>query len=316
MGQLHALTKLNLINNQLEALPSEIGQLQALTKLNLINNQLEALPSEIGQLQALTKLDLSLNRLTVLLPEIGQLVALTELILWNNQLAAIPPEIGQLHALTELDLSANQLAVLPPEIGQLQALTEFAFPGNQLITLPDSICSLPATCVIYAQSNPFNPILFGQFQQRLLTHRANQPDQGPYIQFSILDDRNAAPLQTLTAQLQSWSQEFEGAFPHNEANAVLFESRATDLTPLTSSLTRDDADNLQNYLRRLRDTADYRNPAAHQNIALRVERMIQLACQNPEFKDNMLAQIATGLESCGDRVLITFNEIEIPSSVS
>ena len=39
--------------------------------------------------------------------------------------------------------------------------------------------------------------------------------------------------------------------------------------------------------------------------------MLRLACENGEFKGKMLALINEGLTSCHDRVLITFNDIEI-----
>ena len=45
-----------LSGNQLTTLPPEIGQLTALTRLNLFDNQLTTLPPEIGQLTALTEL--------------------------------------------------------------------------------------------------------------------------------------------------------------------------------------------------------------------------------------------------------------------
>ena len=79
------------------------------------------------------------------------------------------------------------------------------------------------------------------------------------------------------------------------------------------SLGDDDKDNLSHYLRRLRETKDYRNgtPASKKNVVLRVEKMLRLACKNGEFKGKMLALINEGLTSCGDRVLITFNDIEI-----
>ena len=47
----------------LTTLPPEIGQLTALTQLDLCDNQLTSLPPEIGQLTVLTQLDLSDNQL-------------------------------------------------------------------------------------------------------------------------------------------------------------------------------------------------------------------------------------------------------------
>ena len=57
------------------ALPAEIGQLAALTKLDLCDNLLTSLPAEIGQLTALMELVLDGNRLTTVSAAIGQLRA-------------------------------------------------------------------------------------------------------------------------------------------------------------------------------------------------------------------------------------------------
>jgi len=311
IGQLRALTGLNLSYNQLAALPVWIGQLRALTGLCLSRNLLVDLPAEIGQLHALTALDLSVNwPLTVFPAEILQLQALTMLNLSQTNLTVLPAGIWQLRALTILNLSINRLVVLPAEVGQLRALTSLYFTGNQLEALPDSLFNLPANCVIDAENNPFNPIQLAQFQQRLIAHRVNNPGQGPRVDVSIRDDRNAGPVETLATRLQGWSQEFEAAFPQNEMNAEHWNDRTADFTPLLS-LEGDEFNNLNKYLRRLRETQDYRDPNAKNNLILRVERMVQLACRNPEFKQNMLALMAEGLTSCGDRVLITFNESEI-----
>ena len=63
----------------LEVLPPQIGQLQALTKLDLRDSKLKVLPPEIGQLRALTELSLFGCPLVELPPEFGQLIALTDL---------------------------------------------------------------------------------------------------------------------------------------------------------------------------------------------------------------------------------------------
>ncbi|MEK6257634.1 MAG: leucine-rich repeat domain-containing protein [Planctomycetota bacterium] len=153
IGQLAALTKLHLYENQLSALPPEIGQLTALTELFLHNNQLSTLPPEIGQLTALARLDVYDNQLSTLPPEIGQLTALTILHLFRNQLITLPPEIGWLTALTMLHLSHNQLCMLPPEIGQLTSLTTLFFYNNPLIKLPPEIGQLTALTVLDVHGN-------------------------------------------------------------------------------------------------------------------------------------------------------------------
>ena len=114
----------------------------------------------------------------------------------------------------------------------------------------------------------------------------------------------------MDTRLRGWAQEFKAAFPENAGNANLWQDRITDFTPLTSlehAQTRD----LNTFLTRLRTTKDYINRSTRANTVLRVERMIQLACRDTEFKNLMLGLLTEGLISCGDRLTLFFNELEI-----
>jgi internalin A len=139
IGQLSALTQLNLYNNQLTSLPPEIGQLSALTELYLRDNQLTSLSRKIGQLSALKQLDLASNQLTSLPPEIGRLSALKQLDLADNLLKSLPPEIGQLSVLMSLFLDDNPLKSLPSEIGQLFALTNLVLDYTHITQVPEEL---------------------------------------------------------------------------------------------------------------------------------------------------------------------------------
>ncbi|MFM9963031.1 MAG: COR domain-containing protein [Planctomycetaceae bacterium] len=154
IGQLTALTWLDLFDNQLTTLPPEIGQLRALTTLVLHNSQLTTLPPEISQLTALTTLALDNNQLTVLPTGICRLTALTMLDLNGNEFTTLPPEIGQLTALTTLGLANNQLTTLPPEIGQLTALMRLDLENNRFTTLPYEIGQLTALTKLFLHDNP------------------------------------------------------------------------------------------------------------------------------------------------------------------
>jgi len=57
---------LDLRFNQLNTLPAKIGNLTALTGLNIYGNQLTTLPEEIGNLTALTNLNLGSSKLTTI----------------------------------------------------------------------------------------------------------------------------------------------------------------------------------------------------------------------------------------------------------
>ncbi len=153
IGNLTALTRLNLSYNQLTTLPAEIGNLTALRELYFLSdkfsapsryNQLTTLPTEIGNLTALRSLDLYDNRLITLPAEIGNLTALTRLNLSGNQLITLPAEIGNLPALTHLNLGGNRLITLPAEIGNLADLSQLNLDCNQLTDLPAEIGNLTA----------------------------------------------------------------------------------------------------------------------------------------------------------------------------
>ena len=153
IGNLTALTLLDLGGNKLTALPPEIGNLTGLTELRLPDNELSSLPPEIGNLTALIALSLHNNELSSLPAGIGNLTALTSLSLRSNELTNLPSEISNLTALTSLDLVNNELARLPPEIGNLTALTSLDLVNNELTSLPSEISNLTALIFFHLDDN-------------------------------------------------------------------------------------------------------------------------------------------------------------------
>jgi hypothetical protein len=111
----------------------------------------------------------------------------------------------------------------------------------------------------------------------------------------------------LENQLQIWSEEFaaEGSSSSEPAN---------DFSALLS-LATPEKKLLKKYLIRIRDTADYKDKASRPNIVQRTKRMLQMASQNEEFRGALIALISEGLATCGDRVLIIFNDIEVISQL-
>ena len=133
VGNLTALTTLNLGANQLTAVPESVGNLTKLTTLDLGTNQLTAVPESVGNLTALTTLDLRKNQLTAVPESVGNLTKLTTLDLGKNQLTAVPESLGNLTKLTTLDLGENLLTALPAQLADLlEGKTQLGLDGNPL----------------------------------------------------------------------------------------------------------------------------------------------------------------------------------------
>jgi hypothetical protein len=304
------LTSLDLSTNPLTA-PPDLRHNPALTSLNLSNILLTDSP-DLRHNPALISLDLSDNQFTDP-PDLRHNPALTSLDLHDNQLTD-PPDLRHNPALASLDLSSNELTA-PPDLRYNSVLNELDLSYNQLTTLHGSILHLPQGSTVDVEVNRFSPAYAAAFQQRLREHRLQHPGQGPTVRMSIADDNLPQDTQTLEQRLRGWSDEFERTYPTllGDSRPRITDTNAQTYFEPLLSLGEEDKNNLSNYLRRLRQTEDYRNgtPNSKKNVILRVERMLRLACENGEFKGRMLALINEGLTTCGDRVLIIFNDIEI-----
>jgi len=269
-----------------------------LTRLNLSNNPFTS-PPDVTQNTQLQILYLYNNRLTSS-PDVSQNTQLESLDLSYNHLTS-PPDVTQNTQLKSLNLSYNHLTSTP-DVSQNTQLTYLSLYNNQLTELHDSILSLSSSCEVNVENNLFSAEYIQSFQARLQQHRLEHPGQGPHVLFSIRDTNIVKKTLSLESTLTAWAKEFP-------------EGLSTNLQEHFSSLFALDAQTQQmlaEYLERLRQTKDYQTEGpSKQNVILRVSRMLQLANTNEEFKNSMLALISQGLDTCGDRVLIIFNEIEI-----
>ncbi len=114
------VTRLNLANKDLNAIPPEIGQLEGLTFLNLANNPINSIPDEIGNLVNITTLALNASKLQNIPATIEKLINLEALHLSETFISTIPKEIGEFANLEYLDLENTPL----------------------LTTIPDEVCAL------------------------------------------------------------------------------------------------------------------------------------------------------------------------------
>ena len=268
----------------------DVSQNRELTHLDLSYNQLRAI--DVSQNRELRYLNLWDNQLTEI--DVSQNSALRKLYLWNNQLTEI--DVSQNRELRELEISGNGLTTI--DVSQNRELIYLNLYNNRLTELSDSILSLSSRCQVFACNNLFTEEYIEAFQERLIQHRLHHPGQGPQVFFSIHDDELSQPV-SLNEQLSLWSQEWNGSI-------------STDSLDFLFSLPSEDQKKLAGFLHRLRDTKDYQNGGEDkENTIVRVEKLVQLANQNGQFLQEVLHLIDQALETCGDRVQLYFDEMEM-----
>ncbi|KAH7652393.1 L domain-like protein [Dioscorea alata] len=123
---------LDLTNNNIVEIPSEITRLISMQRLVLAENLIERLPANLGVFKSLKVLKL----------DVGSLSRLEKLSIAGNSLLSLPKTIGDLHNLLLLNVSNNKLKTFPESIGSCTSLEELQADGNLVEELPSSICSL------------------------------------------------------------------------------------------------------------------------------------------------------------------------------
>ncbi len=154
INNLKRLKVLNLADNWISGLSSEIEYFESLTNLNLNKNHLTRLPPEIGNLANLEILSIRENELRHLPTEIGDLSNLKMLDLSKNKISHISAEIGLLKKLTSLNLSHNALNDLPAEMEGLVVLNHLYLAENQITSLPKSLVNLRNLKTLHLSGNP------------------------------------------------------------------------------------------------------------------------------------------------------------------
>ncbi|XP_052211292.1 LRR repeats and ubiquitin-like domain-containing protein At2g30105 isoform X2 [Diospyros lotus] len=133
LTSLKSLTVLSLSQNHLKSLPSALGSLSCLRELDVANNNITCLPTEIGCLTQLQVLKANNNRLYNVPASIGECTALLEVDLMANLLVELPETFGNLQNLKALYLSNNGLKALPPTLFKMcTQLSTLDLHGTQI----------------------------------------------------------------------------------------------------------------------------------------------------------------------------------------
>lgn len=142
---------LDLRNQGLAEVDSNIYGKTDIVVLILSNNKLKSLKSEMGKMIKLEVLKLDHNLLEGSLIAEIRMLPLKTLDVSHNKMTGIPAEIGQLNYLETLDYSYNNISAYPDEIANLKQLKTLNLTGNPLSAekIAELKSKLPHTKIIY-----------------------------------------------------------------------------------------------------------------------------------------------------------------------
>jgi len=123
--------------------------------LNLSDNKLTEVPSELSLLTKLQKLELSDNQLTKIPSEFSKLTNLKELYLDNNRLVNVPAEFSTLTNLQILWLSHNQLTNIPSILNMTTNLKKLYLSNNLITDVPSKISVLTNLEILWLSHNRY-----------------------------------------------------------------------------------------------------------------------------------------------------------------
>ncbi|KAJ7955636.1 LRR receptor-like kinase [Quillaja saponaria] len=172
IGKLTKLQSLDLSNNLITGLPSDLWSLGSLKSLNLSFNKISgSLPNNVGNFGFLESFDLSSNNFSGEIPEaISSLVSLRVLKLDHNMFEqGIPSGILNCQSLVSIDLSSNSLnGSLPDGFGAaFPKLKTLNIAGNKIYGRDSDFSGLKSVTSLNISDNLFQGSVMGVFQELL-----------------------------------------------------------------------------------------------------------------------------------------------------
>jgi Protein tyrosine and serine/threonine kinase/Leucine rich repeat len=148
-----SLEILNLSDNRLQSLPTDLGRLHKLKVIFLSNNDFEEVPQVLADCPHLSMVGFKSNKIRGLGEDILPL-NVRWLILTDNKLERLPKSIGRLLSLQKLMLAGNQLRSLPDEMAACHNLELIRLAANRLESLPQWLFTLPRLSWLAYAGNP------------------------------------------------------------------------------------------------------------------------------------------------------------------
>jgi len=150
-----SLEVLDLSNNQLTSLPSELVQLTKLKIIFASNNGFETLPEVLGRCDNLEMIGFKANQIKHV-PANSLPAKLHWLILTENQIEQLPEALGERPLLQKLALAGNKLTHLPLTMSKLHNLELVRISANNLVDCPVQLLNLPKLAWFAFSGNPFS----------------------------------------------------------------------------------------------------------------------------------------------------------------
>ncbi|RZI44061.1 hypothetical protein EGT07_01140 [Herbaspirillum sp. HC18] len=292
VSQCPNLEQLNLPNCLALQVPPDVTACGQLKQLDMRGTSI-AVPPDVSRCPNLERFDLGM---CVRLQEAPDVTACSRLKVLNLEWAAIavPPDVSRCEALESLYLlSCPQLSTLP-DVAACSSLRRLNASGAPITSLPESILALPPTCTIWITASHLSDAVRNRLHAAM-----NAPGYtGPSIRYNMAAPAQEANVRPLADEVASWRTESGAAEQPGQSN--------------WSSLTPEDAASLSNFLGRLRETSEYRNPSLQDDFRQRVHRLLD-QLQHPEngsLREVCVALAHEATETCGDRVAMGLIHME------
>ncbi|WP_296259800.1 MULTISPECIES: leucine-rich repeat-containing protein kinase family protein [unclassified Pseudomonas] len=229
-----SLEVLNLSDNQLSDLPTDLHRLKHLKILFCSNNLFTRLPAALGHCDELFFVGFKACRIGDVPPE-SLPPRLRALVLTDNCIESLPDELGLCVHLQKLMLAGNRLQSLPASLAACHRLELVRIASNDIRQLPQWLLQMPSLAWLAFAGNPLNDIHTEEpirqiSWSRLTLHQVlGEGASGVIQQGQWLDDQGVA--EKVAVKLYKGHVTSDGS-PLNEMAACMAAGQHAHLIPV------------------------------------------------------------------------------------